>query len=245
MLHRHWRKRPRFPQAVDKSAAKEDSQRAQCVPEAAQRRGSSMRQLTSIVARNESGVIGAKNRLPWRVKNDMRFFRTTTVDNVVILGRRTYASLDGCLPKRHNVVVTHGFALFPEGPACQSAGDIDEALVLAANAAGRRRSVFVIGGATMYEQFAALVDRYLITDIKMPVLDADTYFDPTWLGDDDRWTRRVLERGYADGVGNEADFEIVEYIAKDAAEIASRRNAILEKWRVRSQRSLSAARPSL
>lgn len=192
-----------------------------------------MRQLTSIIARAENGAIGARNRLPWRVRSDMQFFRRTTVDHVVVMGKRTYGSLAGCLPDRHNVVVTHRFELFPEGPTCEAAGGIEEALFRSSRAAGRSKDVFVIGGATMYEQFAPLVDRYLITNIRMLVPDADTFFDPTVLGDPDQWLRTVLESGKADGARDEADFEIVELISKNAAEVAARRDKILNRWQDR------------
>lgn len=197
-----------------------------------------MRQLTSIVARNADGAIGAQNRLPWRVKNDLQFFRATTIDNVVVLGRRTHASLGRCLPKRQNVVVTHSFTLFDEGPNCKIASGIQEALILSTTLAGKKKKAFIIGGASMYEQFADLVDRYLITDIKFPVPDADTFFDNEWLGDPKRWTRNVLEQGTADGINNDADYEIVEYIARDAAEIAARREKLIESWTSRSHRTL-------
>lgn len=189
-----------------------------------------MRQLTSIIARAENGAIGAQNRLPWRVRSDMQFFRRTTLNNVVVMGRRTHNSLNGCLPSRHNIVVTHGFQLFASGPGCEAAGSIEEALFRCDQAAGRSKQVFVVGGATMYAQFAPMVDRYLITDIGIAVPDADTYFDSTILGEPDRWTRRVIASGRANDVGDEADYEIVELIAKDAREIAARRQVMLNDW---------------
>ena len=57
-----------------------------------------MRQLTSILAVNEDGAIGAGNCCRWRVRTDLRFFRDKTQKNVVIMGRRTYDSLGRGLP---------------------------------------------------------------------------------------------------------------------------------------------------
>ena len=98
----------------------------------------------------------------------------------------------------------------------------------------------------MYSQFAPLVDRYLLTNIRKVVADADTFFDSAVLGDPDRWTQNVIERGVADE-DNEADYEIIELVAKDAGEIAARRARMLREWesrftqRPRSERRISSA----
>lgn len=198
-----------------------------------------MRQLTSIVAMNDQGAIGAGNSLPWRVRSDMQFFRRTTLDQVVIMGRKTYQSLNGCLPRRSNVVVTHGFSLFSAGPDCRSAGAIDEALVTAAKAA-KKRDVFVIGGAMMYEQFAPYVDRYLITMIEKDVPNADTFFRETWLSDQGEWDQRLIAQGDADGEADEAGFAIWEFVAKSARAIAERRAEAIARYQQRGKRSLTS-----
>lgn len=197
-----------------------------------------MHQLTSIVAMNAKGVIGAGNSLPWRVRTDLQFFRRTTLDQVVIMGRKTYQSLGGCLPRRTNVVVTHGFSLFASGPDCLSAGAIDEALVTA-NKLAKKREVFVVGGAMMYGQFAPYVDRYLITMIQKEVPDADTFFHESWLNDQGEWEQNLIAEGQADGVADEANFAIWEFIAKDTGTIAQRRREAIEKYERRGQRRLA------
>lgn len=200
-----------------------------------------MNRLTSIVARNEEGAIGARNSLPWRVKSDMQFFRRETLDKVVVLGRRTYESLGGCLPRRTNIVVTHGFSLFPESAACRSASGIDEALVLASLATRKRGEAYVIGGATMYNQFAPFVDRYLITVVNKRVRDADTFFNDAIMGDRASWSCNVIEEGRADGAGNEADYTIFEYIALDRVAVVRRREAAIERIRVRARKPYQTA----
>ena len=63
--------------------------------------------LSIIVAIAQNGTIGDKNALLWHIKEDMRFFRTTTSGHAVIMGRKTFESL-GCkpLPKRTNIVIS-------------------------------------------------------------------------------------------------------------------------------------------
>ena len=196
-----------------------------------------MKRLTAIVAANEDGVIGAGNALPWRVRSDMRFFRDNTINNAVIMGRKTHDSLGGCLPKRLNVVVTHGFRMFSEGPECLSAGSIIEALARAEAKRGRRQEVFVIGGASMYEQFAPYVDRYLITEIAKPVPNGDTWFDASIMGDMADWDRAIVSQGLANADGDEADYKIFEFKSRNARQIKDLRDSKISDFFVRSHRS--------
>ena len=60
--------------------------------------------LIAALARNR--VIGAGNRMPWHLPEDLRFFKATTLGHPVIMGRKTYASIGRALPGRRNVVVS-------------------------------------------------------------------------------------------------------------------------------------------
>jgi dihydrofolate reductase len=189
-----------------------------------------MRRLTSIVAVNPQGAIGAGNTLPWRVRSDLRFFREQTRGHVVIMGRKTFQSLGKPLPDRKNIVVTRGFGLLPGHDDCRSAASIEEALVCAERWRAPAQEVIVIGGATMYEQFARYVDRYLITEIDKAVPDADTFLDPAIVGDVAGWSARTLAHGAADGAGDEADYRIFELVRRDPATAAAARAAAIATW---------------
>lgn len=191
-----------------------------------------MNRLTSIVALNEDGAIGVGNALPWRIRTDLRFFRRTTTDHIVIMGRRTFDSLGKPLPHRQNVVVTHRFALFPEAENCRSSGGIVEAMALAERLSVRpRKEVFIVGGASMYEQFSPYVDRYLITEVQKPIPNADTFFDRSILGDYRQWNWRTLLEAKANfDEGDEADFRIFEAVAKDPSLFQEARSAAFAEF---------------
>ncbi len=190
-----------------------------------------MRQLTSIVAVNAEGVIGAANRLPWRLRSDMRFFREQTTDNVVLMGRKTYDSLGHkCLPERYNVVVSHHFGLLPPSVESTSATGISDALFRASIAPKRYREHFIIGGASMYEQFAPFVDRYLITLVDKQVPDGDTFFDQGFLGNPDEWTVQELFRRPASDF-DEASFSTFEILARESGGYRERRNDAIAEAR--------------
>lgn len=170
----------------------------------------------------------------------MRFFKEQTLNNVVVMGRKTYDSLGRkCLPGRFNVILSHQYGLVEGSPECVSATGIDEGLLIASKAPKRFKEIFVIGGASMYEQFAPFVDRYLITVVDKAVPDADAFFQQTILGDEANWEFRSLGKWTKDAVYNEADFEIFEVTARDSAPFKEKRDQIISEIERRAKGTTS------
>ena len=71
--------------------------------------------LSHIVAVSQNNVIGLKNKLPWHIPEDLKYFYNTTKNKVVIMGRKTFQSLGKALPDRLNVVLTKNNAFKKEG----------------------------------------------------------------------------------------------------------------------------------
>ncbi len=113
-----------------------------------------------IVAVAQNGVIGDKNALLWHIKEDMRFFRTTTSGHAVIMGRKTFESLGSKpLPKRTNIVITRADREF-EGAL--TAHSLEEAVAMAKG----DDEIFIIGGAQIYAEALRLADRLYITHVE-------------------------------------------------------------------------------
>ena len=203
-----------------------------------------MRSLTSIVAVNRDGVIGRRNGLPWRLRSDMRFFREQTLDNVVIMGRKTFDSFGrGALPRRYNIIISSHFALFPEDSDCRTATGVEDSLFRATLAPRIYKDSFVIGGATIYEQFAPFVDRYLITLVEKEVSDGDTFFNQEPLGDPDAWEIRPLLSCPA-SEADEAEFTIFEVLARNPELFRERRELAIERARIASSEAgVTRSRP--
>src|SRR5206468_43462 len=100
--------------------------------------------LALIVAAARNGVIGADNRLPWRLPEDMRHFRALTLGHAVIMGRRTWESLPRALVQRQNIVVTAQASYV--APGAEIAASLDDALALVT----LPPPVFCIGGAVLF-----------------------------------------------------------------------------------------------
>lgn len=193
------------------------------------------RRLSSIVAVNPNGIIGADNKLPWRVRSDMNFFRETTSGNVVVMGRKTFDSLNRKpLSNRLNVVLTHNLALIEPHPLLMAASSIEEALVVIDNAPSRFSEAYIIGGETMYRQFAGFVERYLVTLVRKEVINGDAWFDPDILGSLDDWQVSLLAEGAA-SLNDEASFEILEATALNAEIIRQRRKQAVDNYKARAK----------
>lgn len=122
-----------------------------------------------IVAIAQNGTIGDKNSLLWHIKEDMRFFRTTTSEHAVVMGRKTFESLGSRpLPKRTNIVITRADRAF-EGAL--TAHSLEEAIRLAEG----DEEIFIIGGAQIYREALRIADRMYITRV-MHDYEGDTSF---------------------------------------------------------------------
>ena len=133
--------------------------------------------LVLIAAVAENGVIGVDGEMPWHYPADLKRFKRLTMGSPVVMGRKTYdsivAELGEPLPGRTNVVVSRQELTFPEGAV--RADGIEDALEIARETADRDRTVYVIGGETIYEQFLDRADELRITEIP-ETPDGDTFF---------------------------------------------------------------------
>ena len=132
-----------------------------------------------VAAVAENGVIGRDGGMPWHLPADLQHFKQTTTGHPVVMGRRTYdsiaARLDGPLPDRHSVVLSSQDLDLP--PDTEVVGSVDEAR-RAAEAAASELGVgtaYVVGGATVYEQFLPFADGMVLTELH-DAYEGDTAF---------------------------------------------------------------------
>ncbi|MFA9517797.1 dihydrofolate reductase [Halopenitus sp. H-Gu1] len=148
--------------------------------------------ITVIAAVAENGVIGDSGGMPWHYPADLRHFKETTTGHPVILGRRTHENivsrLGEPLPDRISIVLSRSELDLDEGAV--PAGSIREAIERAESAAEDLdvETVYVAGGATIYEAFLPIADELSITAIH-ETYEGDTTF-PTV--DMDEW--EMVER---------------------------------------------------
>jgi dihydrofolate reductase len=165
-----------------------------------------------VVAVAENGVIGRDNALPWRIKSDLKFFKSVTMNKPVVMGRRTYDSIGKPLPGRTNIVVTRRPDFDATGIVV--APGIEQALAVARGDALRRGAdaIAVIGGTDIFRQTMPLAERLILTLVhaKPP---GDTYFPAV---DPAVW-REAERLPQPKGPDDEYGFTIVNYERAGAA----------------------------
>ena len=113
-------------------------------------------------------VIGKNGTVPWHIPEDLARFKQLTTGHTVIMGRRTYDSLDRPFPNRVNIVITsnviNGVTSYPS-------------LDFALQALSNKTEVFVIGGGRLFTDALKLADELRLTLIDREV-DGDTFFPP-------------------------------------------------------------------
>ena len=145
-----------------------------------------IRSLVVAMARNR--VIGRDNQLPWKLPNDMAYFKRVTLGHPVVMGRRTWQSLGRPLPGRHNIVVTRDPAFQAPGAA------VVPSLEAAWGAARDAAEVCVIGGTSLFAETLPIADRIHLTEVDA-VVPGDTFFPEFDRGP---WVEREVERHAAD-----------------------------------------------
>jgi len=145
--------------------------------------------LSLIYARSENRVIGCDGGLPWRLPDDFKHFKQTTMGRPIIMGRRTFEDHNSVLPGRTNIVLTSREDFEYEGLVV--ARSLDEALAPYRNDDGE---VFIIGGAGRFS--AAIEDAQRVYETLVHAeVEGDTVLPKFGLAD---WDATVLSEHAAD-----------------------------------------------
>jgi dihydrofolate reductase len=129
-----------------------------------------------IVAYGHSREIGSHNRLPWpygTMSADMRHFRNLTSGKALIMGRKTFESLDAPLTSnmRTNIVVSSRRLSY--NPSVTVVETLSQAYELAEH---QQRRAIVIGGQMMYLAALPFTDTLYATEIAADFPDCDAHF---------------------------------------------------------------------
>ncbi|MBA1444576.1 MAG: type 3 dihydrofolate reductase [Chromatiales bacterium] len=125
--------------------------------------------ISLIWAMAENRVIGRNNQLPWHLSADLQHFKRLTLGKPIVMGRKTWESLPGLLPKRQHIVVTGNRDYRAEGALVVHS--IDEAVA----AAGDAQEIMIVGGGAFYAQMLPRADRLYLTLVHTEV-EGDAWF---------------------------------------------------------------------
>ena len=128
--------------------------------------------IIAIAAVAKNGVIGKQNGLPWKIPEDLKFFRESTRGQVVVMGRKSFDSIGKPLPQRLNVVLTRDLGWSQPGVRVEH--QLKSALENIQKT-DTDKITFIIGGAEIYRLAMDLVDEVWLTEIEESV-PGDAFF---------------------------------------------------------------------
>ena len=133
--------------------------------------------VVAVVAVAENLAIGKDGALPWRYSSDLKFFRQTTTGNAIVMGFKTWASLEKPLPNRLNIVLSRKETLENQ-PSVLLMRSREEVIALKNYL---NCDLCIIGGAEIFKLFREDIDRWIVTEIPQTIRDADTFMPATFL----------------------------------------------------------------
>lgn len=152
-----------------------------------------------IAAVAQNGAIGYQNKLIYWLPNDLKRFKSLTTGHTIIMGRKTFDSLPkGALPNRRNIVLSRSVSTLP---GCEVFSTLEEALAHC----GADEEVYIIGGASVYEQAIPKAHRLCLTEVHDTPANADTFFP-----DYSQWHETAREEHPADD-RHEQSYAFVDY----------------------------------
>jgi dihydrofolate reductase len=167
--------------------------------------------ISLIAAISENNIIGNENKLLWHIPEDMKRFKTLTLNHPVVMGRRTYDSIGHPLPNRTNIIVTRDqhFKVF----GAIVVHSIDEAIAEAkkyvkdysSSEVRSSQEIFVIGGGQVYAQAIGAADKLYLTVVK------GTYAGDTKFPDYSRFSQVAYKK---EGVQDNVSYTFFELLPK-------------------------------
>ena len=127
--------------------------------------------ISHVVAAATNNAIGKNGQLLWNLPNDLKFFKNTTWGMPVIMGRKTFESVNKPLPGRINIVITTQADWKAEGVTTVNSLDAAFSAAEATNC----KEWFIIGGGEIYRQSMDLIQRIYITRVHVSP-DGDTFY---------------------------------------------------------------------
>ena len=152
--------------------------------------------ISAIAAMARNRVIGKDNAMPWHLPDDLKIFKTRTMNKPVIMGRKTFESvlahIGKPMPGRHSIIISRGDYHYPGVNVHASLGSaLDEARAWAAQ--NNADEIIIGGGAQIYQLALPVTDRIYLTVVDADY-DGDAHFPA--LGNEWRETARETYAGF-------------------------------------------------
>ena len=171
--------------------------------------GYNLYMISMIAAIGKERELGKTGSLLWHLPKDFDYFKTKTLNKVIIMGRKTFESIGKPLPRRKSIVITSQSEWNYDGVIC--ANSLENALELARDFTENNpdfdKELFIIGGGDIYRQALDHADTIYLTEVDGAFPYADTFF-PVF---DKNIFREISREHISKDQNNEFDFDFVIY----------------------------------
>ena len=128
--------------------------------------------ISIIVAISKNNVIGKDNKLLWNIPEDLKHFKEITLNSKIIMGRKTFESLPGILPKRQHIILTKNKNYKVNSKEVKIVYDFK---TIISDFYDSDEEVFIIGGGEIYNLFIKYCKKLDLTKIDA-IFNGDTFF---------------------------------------------------------------------
>lgn len=133
--------------------------------------------LILIAAVSIDGYIGVGDEIPWRIPEDFKHFRDTTMGNILIVGYNTYLTLpEKAFEGRDYIVLNGGEPFENRRNNVYQFKSLDFVLYLINSEKNIFDKVFVIGGSMVYDSLIDYCDEAIITWVSKTIPNGDKRF---------------------------------------------------------------------
>ena len=153
-----------------------------------------------IAAIGKNRELGQGGDLVFHIKEDMKYFRDTTMSHTIVMGRKTWESLPGKLPHRKNIVLSR----HPVNGADATVHDIQNFI---AEHKDTPEEIFIIGGGSIYAEFLPYATALYLTEVDASAPTADVFF-PKF--DKSKYTKTIIKKGTQDDL----TYTFAKYVRK-------------------------------
>jgi dihydrofolate reductase len=130
--------------------------------------------ISLVAAASINNVIGKDNQLLWHLPNDLKFFKNTTWGMPVIMGRKTFESVNlQPLRGRFNIVISRSPQAIDTHPNIKTAFSLTQAIATAGTTDAKE--VFIIGGGQVYEEALPIANKIYLTRVHVHI-EGDVFF---------------------------------------------------------------------
>jgi len=156
--------------------------------------------ITIIAAVAKNNALGKNNQLIWHLPADLKRFKKITLGHHIIMGRKTFESLNKPLPNRTTIIISRNRKY--KAVDCIVVNSLSDALI----AAKSDENPFILGGAEIYRQAFDLADILDLTLVHHE-FDADAFFPEI---DQEIW-KEILREDFKSDSANKYDYSFVKY----------------------------------